>query len=141
MLTVGFGVGVYTQISTQHVCFPVECSNLSRKSAMWFNVIPPINMQVMSKFLWGHRTPWLRRDVNVVTGVRKIFETSPFIAIHIRRGDRIVGQDVRLKHDVKVTSIVRGGGANAMPHKRLPACQKVVMARDQHDSYISTINT
>eukprot|EP00904_Undaria_pinnatifida_P001895 jgi/Undpi1/11706/HiC_scaffold_36.g14001.m1 len=44
---------------------------------------------VMTKILWSSMTTWLRRDVRYVTHSREIFQTSPFIAIHIRRGDKI----------------------------------------------------
>ncbi|CAM9114923.1 unnamed protein product [Laminaria digitata] len=44
---------------------------------------------VMAKILWSSMTPWLRTDMHVVTHVREAFETSPFIAMHVRRGDKI----------------------------------------------------
>ena len=110
----------------QHGTFAAECSHLSLTSAICFHGLPPINMQVMTKILWGHRTPWLRRDVRTVTRVRPVFKTSPFIAIHVRRGDKVAVQGDRFEHDVEVitTGAVRREEANAMPHKTLASCQE-----------------
>ena len=51
--------------------------------------IAPLRLQVMAKYLWSHMTPWLRRDVEFVTHVEETFQRSPFLALHIRRGDKI----------------------------------------------------
>ncbi|CAM9235847.1 unnamed protein product, partial [Laminaria digitata] len=56
---------------------------------------------VMATFLWSSKTLWLRKDMHAVTHVRETFETSPFIGLHIRRGDKLRGRDIRFKHDVE----------------------------------------
>lgn len=38
----------------------------------------------------------------MVTHVKETFETSPFVGIHIRRGDKIIGRGTHFKHDVEV---------------------------------------
>lgn len=64
----------------------------------------PVTNQVMAKFLWSKMTPWLRQDVDQVTHTRGTFEKSPFIAIHIRRGDKI-RQNADLWQDAEVRTI------------------------------------
>lgn len=66
-------------------------------------------MQVMAKLLWSYMTPWLRRDIHAVTHVRETFENAPFIAIHVRRGDKIQGRDFRFRHNVEVMDDLRQG--------------------------------
>eukprot|EP00752_Nemacystus_decipiens_P018203 g16332.t1 len=46
---------------------------------------------VMTKFLWSYMTPWLQADVDVVARApdTDVFETSRFLALHVRRGDKI----------------------------------------------------
>ncbi|CAM9461762.1 unnamed protein product, partial [Laminaria digitata] len=46
-------------------------------------------LAVVAKYLWSHMTLWLRRDVDFVTHVEETFQRSPFLAMHIRRGDKI----------------------------------------------------
>ena len=43
----------------------------------------------MATFLWSSITPWLRQEVDVITRTWEVFETSPFIGMHIRRGDKL----------------------------------------------------
>lgn len=62
----------------------------------------PILIQVLAKYLWNHMTPWLRSDVNFVTHAEKAFEGSPFLGLHVRRGDKIVHEATAI--DVKVRS-------------------------------------
>ena len=44
----------------------------------------------MAGYLWSHMTPWLRNDVEIVIHAEKAVEGSPFLGLHIRRGDKIV---------------------------------------------------
>eukprot|EP00904_Undaria_pinnatifida_P007288 jgi/Undpi1/368/HiC_scaffold_1.g00364.m1 len=53
----------------------------------------------MAKFLWSFITPWILRDTRTVTHTRQTFENAPFIGLHIRRGDKIVGRAIRYKHE------------------------------------------
>ena len=46
--------------------------------------------QVIARHLWSHMTPWLRNDVEFVIHAEKAVEGSPFLGLHIRRGDKIV---------------------------------------------------
>lgn len=45
----------------------------------------------MAKYLWSNMTPWLKADVDVVARAPEsdVFERSPFLALHVRRGDKI----------------------------------------------------
>lgn len=111
-----------------------DCSGLSPTSATALHVLPPVTMQVMAKFLWSFITPWLRKDVHIVTQVRETFGRSPFIGVHIRRGDKISGEGhMGLKKSAEVITTVAscgkdhyfvcyGGGARAWymqaPHLR-----------------------
>lgn len=62
----------------------------------------PILIQVLAKYLWNHMTPWLRNDVNFVTHAEEAFEGSPFLGLHVRRGDKIGREATAV--DVKVRS-------------------------------------
>eukprot|EP00904_Undaria_pinnatifida_P002353 jgi/Undpi1/12118/HiC_scaffold_5.g01794.m1 len=56
----------------------------------------------VAKFLWSFITPWVRRDVRQVTSLRGTFGTSPFIGLHIRRGDKLIaGRHREYRHDVE----------------------------------------
>eukprot|EP00903_Cladosiphon_okamuranus_P005843 g5784.t1 len=46
----------------------------------------------MAKYLWSNMTPWLKADIDIVARAPKsrVFETSPFLALHVRRGDKIL---------------------------------------------------
>ena len=75
-------------------------------------------------------TPWLRRDIHVVTRVRETFGTSPFIAIQVRRGDKITEQNAGFRHDVKVITprTIRPEGTNAVSCGTLAVCQEFRIA-------------
>ena len=62
----------------------------------------------MAKLLWRSMTPWLRRDVHAVTHAKETFHRSPFIAIHVRRGDKI-RQNSSLWQDTEVRTTVVAG--------------------------------
>lgn len=51
----------------------------------------PSNAQVVSKYLWSHTTPWLQKNIHDAThgGDLQKFSDSPFVGIHVRRGDKI----------------------------------------------------
>ncbi|CAM9350478.1 unnamed protein product, partial [Laminaria digitata] len=44
---------------------------------------------VLAKYLWSYMTPWLRKDVHFVTHAEKAFQGSPFLGLHVRRGDKL----------------------------------------------------
>ena len=65
----------------------------------------PNTVQAVAKFLWSFITPWVRRDVRQVTSLRGTFGTSPFIGLHIRRGDKLIaGRHREYRHDVEVST-------------------------------------
>lgn len=45
----------------------------------------------MAKYLWSNVTPWLKADVDFVTRAppSDVFQDSPFLGLHIRRGDKV----------------------------------------------------
>lgn len=47
--------------------------------------------QVVAKYLWSHVTPWLQADVDFIAAAppSDVFESSPFLGLHVRRGDKI----------------------------------------------------
>lgn len=47
--------------------------------------------QAMTKYLWSYMTPWLQADIDVVARApdTDAFENSPFLALHVRRGDKV----------------------------------------------------
>ena len=51
-----------------------------------------VSQQVMTEYLWSYMTPWLQADINVVTHTphTDVFENSPFLALHVRRGDKLI---------------------------------------------------
>lgn len=49
----------------------------------------PVVLQVMAEYLWNFMTPWLRQDVQFVTHAEKAFDGSPFLGMHVRRGDKL----------------------------------------------------
>lgn len=109
------------------------------------HVLPPATIQVMTKFLWSHITPWLRKDIHVVTHVREKFETSPFIAVHVRRGDKIDELGLRFKRDVKVITtgtLAYVENGQTLSHSAPWLCAKRVVFQQggQHDYYVSTLN-
>ena len=59
-------------------------------------------IQVLANYLWSYMTPWLRNDVNFVTHAHKVVERSPFLGMHVRRGDKVVHEATAI--DVKVRS-------------------------------------
>ena len=59
-------------------------------------------LQVMATYLWSYLTPWVRNDVNVVIHAEKMVERSPFVGMHVRRGDKIAHEAKAV--DVKVRS-------------------------------------
>eukprot|EP00904_Undaria_pinnatifida_P006339 jgi/Undpi1/2835/HiC_scaffold_14.g06212.m1 len=52
-------------------------------------------LAVVAKYLWSHMTPWLRKDVDFVTHIEDTFQQSPFVALHIRRGDKITQHEAQ----------------------------------------------
>lgn len=59
-------------------------------------------VQVMAKYLWSYIAPWLRKDLDFVAAyVERIFQGSPFLGIHVRRGDKITTGEGK-SFDVKV---------------------------------------
>lgn len=48
-------------------------------------------MQVLAKYLWSNLTPWLQADANFIAHapVSAGFDQLPFLAIHVRRGDKV----------------------------------------------------
>lgn len=48
-----------------------------------------VMIQVLAKYLWSYMTPWLRKDVHFVTHAEKAFQGSPFLGLHVRRGDKL----------------------------------------------------
>ena len=51
-----------------------------------------------------HFTPGIRKDVDAMTRTNETFRRSPFIAIHVRRGDKLRTKFHDIKHGVKVNS-------------------------------------
>lgn len=53
--------------------------------------------QVMAKYLWSYKTPWLEADIDAAVRApdTDVFENSPFLALHVRRGDK-------LRHEAKI---------------------------------------
>eukprot|EP00903_Cladosiphon_okamuranus_P007639 g7408.t1 len=45
----------------------------------------------MARYLWSNITPWLQADIGTVVRAAGsgVFERSPFLALHIRRGDKV----------------------------------------------------
>ncbi|CAB1104168.1 GT23 [Ectocarpus sp. CCAP 1310/34] len=48
-------------------------------------------LAAMAKYLWSNVTPWLQADVDFVTRASPsdVFQESPFLGLHIRRGDKV----------------------------------------------------
>ncbi|CAM9648443.1 unnamed protein product [Laminaria digitata] len=46
-------------------------------------------LAVLAKYLWSYMTPWLRKDVHLVTHAEKVFQGSLFLGLHVRRGDKL----------------------------------------------------
>ncbi|CAM9899855.1 unnamed protein product [Ascophyllum nodosum] len=48
-------------------------------------------LAVMARYLWSYMTPWLKRDVAIVTHApgTDVFRESLYLGVHIRRGDKI----------------------------------------------------
>ena len=67
---------------------------------------PGRGLQVVAKYLWSHMTPWLRKDVDFVTHIEDTFQQSPFVALHIRRGDKITQHEAQ-EIDVEVRQELR----------------------------------
>ena len=46
----------------------------------------------MAGYLWSHMTPWLQADIDLVARApdTDVFDNSPFLAVHVRRGDKLV---------------------------------------------------
>ncbi|CAM9831289.1 unnamed protein product, partial [Sphacelaria rigidula] len=54
-------------------------------------------LQLFTKHLWNHMQPWLRRDIDSVLNSPETMAVSraPFVALHIRRGDKIEKERTR----------------------------------------------
>lgn len=62
----------------------------------------------MTKYLWSNMTPWLKADIDVVARAPEsdVFEKSPFLALHVRRGDKIQLHEAQLHTcEVRSTSV------------------------------------
>ncbi|CAM9367715.1 unnamed protein product, partial [Laminaria digitata] len=46
-------------------------------------------LAVMAEYLLNFMTPWLRHNVQFVTHAEKAFDGSPFLGMHVRRGDTL----------------------------------------------------
>ncbi|CAM9316215.1 unnamed protein product [Laminaria digitata] len=56
---------------------------------------------VMATYLWSYVAPWLRKDLDFVAShVEETFQGSPFVGIHVRRGDKITTGEGK-SYDVK----------------------------------------
>ena len=60
-------------------------------------------LSVMAKYLWSHMTPWLRRDVDLV---KNKFQKSPYLGMHIRRGDKIVREAKKVETEDYMGAVV-----------------------------------
>ena len=89
MVTVG-GCNVYHRGSVHDICRASPCT------------FCPVMLQVMAKYLWSYMTPWVRNDVNLVIHAEKVVEGSPFLGMHVRRGDKLAHEAKAV--DVKVRS-------------------------------------
>ena len=76
----------------------------------------------MVKFQWTSVTPWVRKDVHIVTDVRETIETSPFTELYIQRGDKTHGFLKHFKQRVEVilAGIVRRGRVYATIRPKTP---------------------
>ena len=45
---------------------------------------------IMAKYLWSHLTPWIRKDIEFVKHYSDVFQTKPYVGIHVRRGDKLI---------------------------------------------------
>lgn len=52
-------------------------------------------------------TPWLQHDVNTVINLKDTFQRSPFVGIHVRRGDKL-DREAEL-HKAEVRNYQPGG--------------------------------
>lgn len=55
-------------------------------------------LAVLTKNIWDHLAPWTRRDVDSVTNSDsfKVFQESPFLGLHVRRGDKLSTHEATL---------------------------------------------
>jgi hypothetical protein len=45
---------------------------------------------IMAKYLWSHLTPWIRKHIEFVKYYNDVFQTKPYLGIHVRRGDKLI---------------------------------------------------
>lgn len=57
-------------------------------------------LSVMAKYLWSNITPWMIKDMNYIKEINSVFEKEPFVAFHIRRGDKVISNSA-LFHPVE----------------------------------------
>ena len=60
-------------------------------------------LSVMAKYLWSHMTPWLRRDVDLV---KNKFQKSPYLGMHIRRGDKLIHEAKKVETEDYMEAVV-----------------------------------
>ncbi|CAM9692366.1 unnamed protein product [Scytosiphon promiscuus] len=55
-------------------------------------------LAVMAEYLWSNVTPWLQDDVDAVVNAppTDAFRESPFLGLHIRRGDKVTSGEAAL---------------------------------------------
>ena len=61
------------------------------------------SLSVMIKYLWSHMTPWLRRDVDLL---KNKFKKSPYLGMHIRRGDKLVIEAKKVETEDYMEAVV-----------------------------------
>lgn len=66
--------------------------------------------QATADHLWSNISPWLREDVEFITSVDEVFNTAPYVGLHIRRGDKISSHEAKfVGAEVRETSSAGGG--------------------------------
>ena len=60
-------------------------------------------LSVMAKYLWSHMTPWLRRDVDLV---KNKFQKSPYLGMHIRRGDKLIHEAKKVETEDYMEAVI-----------------------------------
>lgn len=61
----------------------------------------------MASYLWGYLTPWIKDAVEAIVDKPSAWKTKdfPFIALHVRRGDKLTSDEAD-KAEAEVRDII-----------------------------------